>query len=96
MKESTLTSSIRKTLSNTFGGWWIKIHGGRFQITGIPDLIGLCKGRFFGIEVKLPGKEHTLTDRQRHTINVINENGGFATMSSSKEHSVQFVKDNLP
>lgn len=95
MRESTLTSNIKRNLSTHFGGWWVKIHGGPYQITGIPDIIGLCKGKFFGIEVKLPGKEDTLTDRQKHIITIINDNGGFAIMSTSVEHSVKFVGETL-
>lgn len=37
------------------GGWWVKIHGGPFQQAGIPDIIGCWKGRFIGIEAKMPG-----------------------------------------
>lgn len=37
------------------GGWWVKIHGGPFQAAGIPDIIGCYKGRFVGIEAKMPG-----------------------------------------
>ena len=38
------------------GGWWVKIHGGAFQATGIPDIIGCWKGRFVAIELKVPGE----------------------------------------
>ena len=35
------------------GGFWVKIHGGPMQQTGIPDIIGCYKGKFVGIEVKV-------------------------------------------
>lgn len=41
------------------GGFWIKIHGGPFQLAGIPDILGCYKGRFIGIEVKCPGEVPT-------------------------------------
>ncbi|GAC1521769.1 MAG: hypothetical protein NVS3B1_06410 [Marmoricola sp.] len=36
-----------------------KVHGGKFQEVGQPDLIACIRGRFVGIEVKLPGGEPT-------------------------------------
>jgi len=39
------------------GGFWVKIHGGPMQQTGIPDIVGCYKGKFIGIEVKIPGNK---------------------------------------
>lgn len=36
------------------GGWWFKVHGGPFQRAGVPDIVGCWKGRFIGIEAKMP------------------------------------------
>lgn len=74
---------------------WKVIHGGPFQEAGMPDLIGLVNSKFFGIEVKLPGKENTLTGLQQDTLDSINNNGGYATMSTSVKHSLKFVRSKL-
>lgn len=39
------------------GGFWVKIHGGPMQQTGIPDIVGCYKGKFIGIEVKILGNK---------------------------------------
>lgn len=36
-----------------------KVHGGKYQDVGQPDIIACIRGRFVGIEVKLPGGEPT-------------------------------------
>lgn len=53
--ERTITDGIMawlKTLAPD--GWFIKVHGGVFQAAGIPDIIGVYKGRFVALEVKRP------------------------------------------
>lgn len=53
---------------------------------GIATLDILCcvKGRFVGIEVKIPGKRPTA--RQHATIRSINDAGGIAFWADSLEH----------
>lgn len=93
MTEAALVTKIRKTLDKSRPGFWIKIHGGLFQATGLPDIIGCYKGRFYGLEVKLPGKEDTLTERQQYIINRINQAEGRATMLTSVQEALEFTKE---
>ena len=95
MKENDLQKKIRDNLRINFGGKWMKIHGSIYQETGIPDLIGVCKGKFFALEVKLPGKEATASDMQKLQIKQIAENGGYATVVSSVADAITFVKRGL-
>lgn len=55
--EGRLVRRILKRLRRRFGGKWWKIHGNEYQESGIPDIFGICQGMFFGIEVKMPGKQ---------------------------------------
>lgn len=41
------------------GGWWFKVHGGPFQTSGIPDILGCYNGSLIAIELKNPGEEPT-------------------------------------
>ena len=51
-----------------------KEHGGPYGTSGIPDIICCYKGRFLGLEAKLPrGK---LTALQRRALDKINAAGG--------------------
>ena len=74
MKESALTNAIMKRL-RAHGGFWIKIHGGASQVSGIPDIIGCYRGRFIAMEVKRPGAE-LVSPRQRLMLERISEAKG--------------------
>ena len=55
-------------------GWYIKIWGGGFQKSGIPDLLMCVNGIFIAAELKSSvGKP---TDLQRKNIEMINRGGG--------------------
>ena len=76
MKESDLIKAISnylKTVPNLF--FW-KEHGGPYGCAGIPDIICCYKGRFIGLECKLPGGR--LTELQKRAIEKINRAGGIA------------------
>lgn len=90
--EAALQKRIRTALSN-YSGWWVRIHGGMYQQGGLPDIIGCYQGVFFGLEVKLPGKEHTLTARQAHALKAIKDAGGKAKMVTSVDEAMDFVFD---
>jgi len=102
MKEATTAKRIRAHIKKAYGGWWVKIHGGAFQAAGIPDLIGITRGKnqrrfaiFFALEVKLPGQEHTLTRLQSYTIHKINEAGGVAAMVTSTADADRVIREAL-
>jgi len=90
MKESVLTRRILRELKRR-GGWWIKIHGSASQTTGIPDIIGCYRGRFIGIEIKLPNRRSKLTKRQRFILKRIITQGGYARVIRSTEACSGFM-----
>ena len=55
-------------------GFFWKEHGGPYGTSGIPDIICCYKGRFLGLEAKLPGGK--LTALQRRALDKINAAGG--------------------
>lgn len=93
--ETGLVRDIRVSLRAKVGGLWIKTHGTQYAQQGVPDLLGCVEGVFFGLEVKVPGKEKELTALQEETILEINKEGGFATMVTSIEEALEFVKGSL-
>jgi hypothetical protein len=94
--ESKLQEKIRKALVNKYPDsvWW-KIHGGPMQRRGIPDIVGCIDGCFIAVEVKVPGRENTLTVIQQDTLDQISASGGLAFMSSSVEHTLETIKEYL-
>lgn len=59
MKESAIVSRVMKRLTAD-GYFVIKIHGGPYQIAGLPDLLAIRHGRAMWVEVKRPGEKTTL------------------------------------
>ena len=92
MKESVLRLKIKHALEDEFRGFWITIHGGPYQVVGLPDIIGCVGGKFYGLEVKVPGKERTLTARQAFILQQIKLAGGRAKMVTSVDEALSFVR----
>ena len=72
-----MVAAIKKylgTLGDSIFFW--KEHGGPYGTSGIPDLICCYKGRFLGLEVKLPGGK--LTELQKRTLDKVNAARGIA------------------
>lgn len=96
MKESALTKKIRLKLKDQFGGCFFKMAGGPYMTVGLPDLIGVVHGYFIAIEVKLPGKEKNLTDRQALVIRELTDKGEcLAFVTTSAEEAVERVSNYL-
>ncbi len=52
--EAKIAHKIRDALAKR-GAFVFKVHGGPMMMAGLPDLIVCYKGRFIGLEVKMPG-----------------------------------------
>lgn len=83
--ETKIVKAIMRTLNTSFPGFYFKTHGGPYQRAGLPDILGVHRGRFIGIEVKCPGKEDTLTKLQESTLEIIRLHGGVGFMATSPE-----------
>jgi hypothetical protein len=72
-REATIVASIVRVAKEH--GWWVmKIHGGPYQLAGVPDLLCLKEGRAVFLEVKQPGNKPTAI--QCHRMNEIETEGG--------------------
>lgn len=65
-----------------------KVWGSAAMMAGLPDLIGCVRGRFFGFEVKMPGKEDNTSKRQEFVHGLICKAGGFVAVVSSKQEAL--------
>ena len=77
MLERDVVAAIKKyliSLGRDIFFW--KEHGGPYGTSGIPDIICCYKGRFLGLEAKLPGGK--LTELQKRALDKINAAGGIA------------------
>jgi penicillin-binding protein-related factor A (putative recombinase) len=81
--ESGLIKSMRTVLVRA-GAYVNKNHGGPHS-QGRPDLEGCYRGLFFAIEAKQPGRESTLTERQKAQLKAIKRAGGIAGVLTSRQ-----------
>ena len=74
MLERDIATAIKRYLASLGSDvfFW-KEHGGPYGCAGIPDIICCYKGRFLGLECKLPGGR--LTELQKRAIEKINRAG---------------------
>lgn len=77
MLERDVVAAIRRYLASLGSDvFFFKEHGGPYGTAGVPDIICCYKGRFLGLEAKLPGGR--LTELQQRMIEKINRAGGIA------------------
>lgn len=93
--ESRLRTAIVKQLT-AYSGYWFVTHQSGTQEKGLPDIIGCYAGMFYGLEVKLPGKLHTLTKRQSVVLEKIQHAGGKASVVTSVQEAFDFVFGGSP
>lgn len=86
--EGYVTASITDYLKLR-GAWFFKAHGHLGQVPGIPDLVGIWRGRGFGIEVKVERPLNTpkqivgfLSPEQRGHLLAICRAGGLALVAT--------------
>lgn len=92
MRESNLTRSILKALQRR-GGFWFKVHGHPGQRRGIPDIIGCYKGRFIGLELKVPDRRDKVTELQEQVLEEISKAGGVGQVVTSKEEALRTLEE---
>ena len=84
MLERDIVTAIKRYLASLGSDvfFW-KEHGSMYGTNGVPDIICCYKGRFLGLECKLPGGR--LTELQKRAIEKINRAGGVACRVESVE-----------
>lgn len=71
----------------------VKIHAGPNQSIGLSDIVGCYLGTFFAIEMKLPGKERNLTERQQQKLEKVKKAGGHASVQTSKAGCIGVLQE---
>ena len=91
MLERDIVTAIRKYLASLGSDvfFW-KEHGSVYGTNGVPDIICCYKGRFLGLECKLPGGR--LTKLQKRAIEKINRAGGVACRVESVEDAKRVIE----
>jgi hypothetical protein len=83
MYEKDLNKKIRTALHDPPDTVCWRNHGGVHSVRGLPDIVGCHKGIFFAIEVKLPGKEKTLTKLQAKKLRDLKAAGAVTMVATT-------------
>lgn len=73
------------------GAFCFKVWGSAHQMSGVPDIVGVFKGRFVACETKMPGNEPSRI--QQHRIKQIEAAGGRCVVAYSVEAAVELLED---
>lgn len=87
-RESKLSRNIMDRL-RVGGAFCFKIHGSEFMMVGLPDIIGVYKGLFFGFETKLPSERDNTSVMQDRVMAKIRKAGGLSQVVCSPGEAEQ-------
>ena len=90
--EATVTKTIMRHLERLRPhGFFVKIHGGPMQRAGIPDIVGVYRGRFLSFEVKMPGGK--VRPLQSYMLKLVRHAGGIAEVVYGWEDCRKIIED---
>lgn len=87
--ESKVSTSIMKKW-RAMGVFCYKVHGGEFQMTGIPDISGVYQGLSVWCETKMPGNKTSLVQDVR--INQLRAASAHVVVAYSVSEAVQMIE----
>jgi Holliday junction resolvase len=91
MTEAEITKKAVKELRKR-GHFATKIHGGPHQPAGLPDIVACIRGHFVGIEMKAPGKEANVTEKQAKKLRDIKKAKGITSVETSVEGVIELAE----
>lgn len=92
MNEAALTTKIRLACKKR-GAYIFKARGDPRQTKGVPDLVMCYQGSFVAMEVKVPGRERTLTKNQAENIKRIGEAQGYAAVVTTVKQAMEILDE---
>jgi len=87
--ESSIVAKIMKALTSL--GFAFKVHGGRFQTAGIPDILFWRNGVGYAFEVKRPDESWGVTELQRITMDAMQKQGVVVAVVHSVEETLAII-----
>ena len=90
-RESSVKDAVQRYLKSLGKDCWhFKTHGSIYGILGLPDIIGVYKGRFFGVELKRPGEKPRKI--QGVVMKAIARAGGVVGVATSKDEMREIIE----
>lgn len=86
--EAKLSKKIMKAWRDR-GAFCFKVWGNAHQMSGVPDIVGVYRGRFIACETKMPG--NAPSPIQAHRIAQIEAAGGLTVVAYSVEEATELL-----
>ena len=91
--EGEFQSRVKKAVIEAYPeGYTVKIQQAQYSTGGIPDLMTVIKGHYFGFEVKRP-YFHKKSELQKKTIEQIRAAGGTADFISYADEALEMIEE---
>lgn len=87
--EARLQRKIQDVLRQA-GAFVFKVHGSQHMMSGLPDLIVCYRGRFIGMEVKMPGNKPSKIQHLR--ARAIKDADGFCFVVHSTNEALRALR----
>ena len=91
-REARISQKIQAELRG-MGAFCFKVHGSQFMMAGLPDIVGVYRGLFFGFETKTPEKRKNTSASQDRVHGLIREAGGFCEVVCSPTEAVEKLRE---
>jgi Holliday junction resolvase len=91
-RESRLSRDILSALRQE-GAFCFKVHGSEYMMAGLPDIIGVYRGRFFAFETKTPDKRSNTSPIQDRVLEKIRLAGGHAQVVCTIREAVEALDE---
>ena len=92
--ESKLSRKILDAL-RLEGYFAFKIHGSKYMMAGLPDIIVCANGLFIGLETKVPGKLGNTSESQKRVHTKIRAAEGSVYVVASVSRALEVVQETL-
>lgn len=94
-RESRLSKKISDAIKGQYGFnvFIFKVWGSEHMMAGLPDLIGCCHGRFFGLEVKHPETRGDVSRRQEFVHSLIRRAGGLCEVVTTPAEALKLLNN---
>lgn len=93
-EESKFQKKIKNALKAKYPDAYIrKISQGNYSEAGIPDILCIIEGHYFGFEVKRPFIGGDGTDLQKNNIRAIIKAGGSAAVISYPQQAIEIIEE---
>jgi len=90
-REKNLCRKVLAYLNSLDNAFFYKVHGGMYQRSGLPDIIGCHNGRCYGIELKVGTNKPT--ELQERTLDQMSQSGAIVGVCYTLDEVQELIEE---